>query len=110
MFSMISMRQLEMYLDRKLNHELDFILLDVRSPGEFMDGHLAGAVNIPMEELEVWAGGSLDGISYDNPVIVYCGHGSKSLMAARILDRMGYLVMAAAGGLASYRGKYYKSI
>ncbi len=103
MFSMISMKQLEVYLTRKLSRELELTLLDVRSPEEFWSGYLAGAVNIPMEELEerAWE------LSRDRPVIVYCGHGSKSLMAARVLDRMGYLVMAAAGGLASYRGRYF---
>ena len=110
MFSMISMGQLEMYLERKLEDQLDFTLLDVRSRQEFRDGHLAGAVNIPLEEAELWAGNSLVGLSYNLPVIVYCGHGSKSLIAARMLDQMGFLVLAAAGGLASYRGKYYKSI
>ncbi len=106
MFSMISMMQLETYLQRKLDQGLEFTLLDVRSSGEFMDGHLAGAVNVPMENLEeqIWE------LDHDHPIIVYCGHGSKSLIAARMLDRMGFLVMAAAGGLASYRGKYYKSI
>jgi len=100
------MRQLELYMERKMDRDLDFMLLDVRSPEEFMEGHLAGAVNIPVEELEmrIWE------FSCDQPIIVYCGHGSKSLMAARLLDRLGCPVMAAAGGLASYRGKYYKSI
>ncbi|MBR6615602.1 MAG: rhodanese-like domain-containing protein [Lachnospiraceae bacterium] len=106
MFSIISMRQLEWYLDRKRNGELDFTLLDVRSPEEFAAGHLTGAVNLPMESPE----GAWRQLDQDDPVIVYCGHGSKSLMAARMLDQMGYLVMASAGGLASYRGKYYKSI
>ena len=106
MFSMISMNRLEMYLDRKRSGELEFTLLDVRSPEEFQDGHLEGAISIPLEELEdhVWR------LTRDDPILVYCGHGSKSLMAARMLDRMGFLVMAATGGLASYRGKYYKSI
>jgi len=106
MFSMISMMQLEVYLQRKMDRGLEFTLLDVRSPEEFWSGHLTGAVNIPMESLEeqLWK------LEREYPVIVYCGHGSKSLLAARLLDRMGYLAMAAAGGLASYRGKYYKSI
>ena len=110
MFSIISMRQLEVYLEQKLDHRLDFTLLDVRSTQEFRNGHLLTAVNIPMEAEMLWAGDRLDGINEEIPVIVYCNHGSKSLMAARILDSKGYLVMAGAGGLASYRGKYYKSI
>lgn len=106
MFQMISMWRLELYLDQKKNQELEFTLLDVRSPEEFLEGHLDGAIHIPLEELEeqMWR------LNRDHPIIVYCGHGSKSLIAARMLDRMGFLVMAAAGGLASYRGKYYKSI
>ncbi len=103
MFSMISMRQLEWYLERKLNGELAFTLLDVRSPEEFAAGHLMGAVNLPMESPE----GAWRELDQDDPVIVYCGHGSKSLLAARMLDQMGYSVMAASGGLASYRGRFY---
>ena len=110
MFSIISMRQLEVYLEQKLDHELDFTLLDVRSVQEFRNGHLLTAVNVPLEEEELWTGEWLESVSVDIPVIVYCTHGSKSLMAARILESKGYLVMAGAGGLASYRGKYYKSI
>ena len=52
MFSIISMGQLEVYLDRKRSGELEFTLLDVRSPEEFQDGHLEGALNIALEELE----------------------------------------------------------
>ena len=110
MFSIISMGQLEVYLEQKLHHRLDFTLLDVRSAPEFQNGHLLTAVNVPMEDAESWAGDWLEGVSKEAPVIVYCSHGSKSLMAARILESKGYLVMAGAGGLVSYRGKYYKSI
>lgn len=101
MFSMISMKELERYLEQKQ----DMILLDVRSPEEFFAGHLSGAVNIPVEELEY----RLGELRRDHMIIVYCGHGSKSLMAARFLDRMGFWVMAAAGGLASYRGRWYEA-
>lgn len=101
MFQMISMKQLEMYLERNL----DMTLLDVREAHEFVSGHLMGAVNIPMEELE-YRGCEL---SREHPVLVYCAHGSKSLMAARFLDRMGYNVAAAAGGLTSYRGRFFVS-
>ena len=110
MFSIISMRQLEIYLEQKLERRLDFTLLDVRSAQEFANGHLLTAVNVPLDQEELWAGDRPEEIKEDVPVVVYCTHGSKSLMAARILDMKGYMVTAAAGGLASYRGKYYKSI
>lgn len=101
MFQTISMKQLETYLESRL----DFTLLDVRDRCEFAGGHLMGAVNIPLEELEIRTGE----ISRDRPVIVYCAHGSKSLMAARFLDRMGFCVAAAAGGLSYYRGRFFLS-
>lgn len=99
MFQTISMKQLETYLERGL----EFTLLDVRDRCEFAEGHLMGAVNIPMEELEIRTAE----LTRNRPVIIYCAHGSKSLMAARFLDRMGFCVAAAAGGLAYYRGRFY---
>ena len=99
MIRMISMMQLESYLTRKT----DMILLDVRSPEEYADGALRGAVNIPLEELEDRA------VELDRgrPVVTYCERGSKSLMAARLLDEMGFWAIACAGGLAGYRGRFY---
>lgn len=99
MFQMISMRQLEWHL----RNGTKMIVLDVREPEEFLRGHLKGARNIPLEELEDRAGE----LPWDCPVMVYCTHGSKSLMAGRLLDEMGFSVMAATGGLASYRGRFY---
>lgn len=99
MLQMISMRQMESYL----NGGERFTLLDVRSRGEYESGRLYGAIHIPLEELEIRMGE----LNRSLPVIVYCTHGSKSLLAARLLDQMGYRVMAAAGGLASYRGRFY---
>ena len=99
MFQMISMRQLEGILDRGGN----FTLLDVREREEYENGHLRGAVSIPLDELEARA----REIPRDRPVIIYCAYGSHSMMAARLLDRMGYRAVNTVGGLASYRGKYF---
>ena len=99
MFRMISMNQLEVYLESRM----DLVLLDVRSPEEFATGHLYGAVNIPLEILEKQG---ID-LGRERPVMVYCAHGSKSLLAARMLDSQGIPVFACAGGLASYRGRFY---
>lgn len=84
MFQTISMRQLEAMLDG----ERDFTLLDVRERKEFEEGHLEGAVNMPLLEL----GTCLSKLSREKPIIVYCAHGSQSLMAARQLSGLGYRV------------------
>lgn len=99
MFQIISMRQLEWHMANGTR----MTLLDVREPEEFERGHLKGAWNIPLEELEERAGE----LPQDRPIAVYCMHGNRSLMAGRLLDEMGFHVMAAAGGLASYRGRFY---
>ena len=99
MIRMISMIQLETYLNKRQ----DMTLLDVRSAEEFSYGALKGAINIPLEELEARVG-ELDP---HRPVAVYCGRGSKSLMAARFLDEMGFWALACVGGLAGYRGRFY---
>lgn len=68
-------------------------LLDVRTPDEFNDLHLPGAVNIPVQVL----GGSLGSIPKDKPVVVYCAVGSRSAMAAVTLARAGYDVLNLGG-------------
>lgn len=63
-------------------------LLDVRTPGEFSSGHLEGAVNIPVQELDR----RIDEIPTDHSVVVYCASGMRSANAARTLRSRGYTV------------------
>ncbi len=98
MFQMISMNQLE----GLLNGPRNFTLLDVRTHDEFARGHLSGAVNIPLDQIQ----SAPVIIPRHLPVVVYCSHGSHSLMAARDLERMGYRVIEANGGLNYYRGRH----
>lgn len=61
-------------------------LLDVRTPEEFSERHLEGAVNIPVDQVEA----RMSEIPRDRPVVVYCRSGARSMSAARILRRGGY--------------------
>lgn len=97
----ISMGQLEEYLDSGRK----FTLLDVRDSWSFQSGHLEGAVNIPLEELEERA----EELDLNQPVLIYCGHGSRSLLAARLLDSLGFDACSAMGGLSYYRGRHLVS-
>lgn len=65
------------------------LLLDVRSPEEFQSGHLEGAVNIPVQDLEARMG---EVGSKERPVVVYCHSGMRSGRAAQMLQRAGYAV------------------
>lgn len=60
--------------------------LDVRTAGEFQAGHLPGAVNMPVDQLETLAT-SLDPTK---PVVVYCATGSRSVSAVGYLESAGF--------------------
>lgn len=64
------------------------ILLDVRSPQEFNEGHLNGAINIPLYELETCCSCKLK--DKDRVIIVYCQSGVRSKKAIRILNKNGF--------------------
>lgn len=76
----------------------NIILLDVRSRKEFCEGHLLGAINIPLCELK-------NKINFLVPnkgqtIIVYCQMGGRSEKAGRMLKRMGYInIFELDGGL-----------
>lgn len=61
-------------------------LLDVRSPGEFAAGHIAGARNVPIDELPK----ALASLPRDKPVIVYCAAGVRAARAASLLGAAGF--------------------
>jgi rhodanese-related sulfurtransferase len=70
-------------------------LVDVRTPGEYGDGHIPGAINIELSALA------------DNPptpekgalIIVYCRSGSRSARAAQTLKDLGYTGVLDWGGI-----------
>lgn len=61
-------------------------LVDVRSQGEFAQGHAAGTVNIPLDELP----GRTGELDPARPVILVCAGGGRSGMAKMFLDRSGF--------------------
>lgn len=63
-------------------------LLDVRTPGEFADGHLDGALNVPVQALPAGAAE----LPKDRPVVVYCRSGRRSAAAAEMLRARGWEV------------------
>ena len=74
--------------DAKVLVQKGAVLVDVRTPEEFADGHAEGARNIPVSEITSRAGE----IPRDHPVVVYCASGARSAQAASTLARMGYSV------------------
>ncbi|MFN4231592.1 rhodanese-like domain-containing protein [Thermus sp.] len=62
------------------------VVVDVRTPQEFAEGHVPGAINLPVEAVAQWA----DTLPKDKPVYLYCRSGNRSRQAAEYLKRKGY--------------------
>ena len=80
--------------------EGNMVLLDVRTNGEFQSGHIKGALHIPVMELtarvaEIKKQG-------DREIVCYCQSGSRSLMAAARLTKLGFRSSHLEGGIAEW--------
>jgi len=64
------------------------LLLDVRTPGEFTDGHLEGALNVPVDELAAKL--STLPVGKGDKVVLYCRSGRRSAIAAKLLREAGF--------------------
>lgn len=78
------------------------VLLDVRTPQEYREGHIPGSKNAPLQSLGEGRGVPA---GKDVPLFVYCHSGARSRQAAGILTRMGYENVKNIGGMAAYTGK-----
>jgi rhodanese-related sulfurtransferase/DNA-binding transcriptional ArsR family regulator len=79
----------------------DLVVLDVRPGTEYRSGHLAGAVNIPVDELP----GRLDELPADTEIVAYC-RGAWCVMAhdaVRLLTSRGYRARRAEDGALEWR-------
>lgn len=64
------------------------LLLDVRHADEYGSGHIAGAMNIPVEQLAARHGAL--GVPRDSDIVVYCQSGRRAAKAQALLQSMGY--------------------
>ncbi len=83
------------------HREGDYLILDVRQPGEYQEAHLPGARLLPLPELP----GAYQTLDPDKPTIVHCAIGGRSRVAAQLLSGLGFKeVYNLAGGIEAYRG------
>ena len=72
------------------------VYVDVRTPEEFATGHLAGAINIPHDQMEQrWE--ELAAFE-DREMVVYCRTGRRSGIALEVLERQGFENVENGGG------------
>ena len=80
------------------------LLLDVREPDEFRDGHIPGAINIPRGLLEFKLSSDPELENRDQKVVVYCKTSGRAALAARALKEMGYLhIFSIEGGFDAWQ-------
>ena|SRR5258708_7222623 len=72
--------------------------VDVRSPSEFAAGHIPGAANIPLDELEA----RLRDISNEKPVLLICQSGKRAAMAAEFLEKCHGEIVLLDGGTKAW--------
>jgi len=78
------------------------VLLDVRTPQEYCEGHVPCSKNVPLQRIE----GVRNVAGHkDTPLFVYCYSGARSNQAASALRRMGYSDVRNIGGISSYSGR-----
>jgi len=66
--------------------ETDHMLVDVRTTSEYNRGHLPGAINIPMDQINA----RIDEISKEKPVVFVCASGNRSGSVTEALANAGY--------------------
>ena len=78
------------------------VLLDVRTPQEYREGHIPGSQNVPLQQLD-----KVEEVAEnkDTVLYVYCRSGARSRQAVSLLKHMGYSNVHNIGGIAAYSGK-----
>lgn len=81
------------------------IVIDVRSPDEYVEEHLPNAVNIPVQEMSARLDEVAKLVANDKsrPIVVYCAAGSRAAKAKAQLDAAGYSGVVNGGGLDDLR-------
>jgi len=81
----------------------DVIVLDVRSEDEFLTGHIAGSILLPVDEIEQRA---IDVLAdKDATILVICRAGNRSLTASQLLVDLGFRNVYEIGGIMSWPGE-----
>lgn len=77
------------------------LLVDVRTPDEYADGHLEGAINIPHDKVAAyWAEFGED---KSRPIVLYCRSGTRAEIAKKVLEGHGFEDVLNAGSYEDLR-------
>ena len=83
--------------------ETGYIILDVRRPDEYADGHIPNAINVPNES--IGTAEILELPNKDQLIMVYCRSGRRSKEASEKLVKLGYTNIVEFGGILDWKGE-----
>ena len=86
-------------------YSMNQLIIDVREPSEFAEGHVEGAVNIPPAELMAGAP-QLQSVPKETPIVLYCKSGSRSNVSMHILRQLGYTNLTNGINQDQVRARY----
>lgn len=86
-----------------MKEETDYIILDVRTPEEYEEKHITGAVNLPNEAIGTEEIAQLP--DKEQLILVYCRSGNRSKQASKKLADLGYTNIIEFGGIKDWTGE-----
>ncbi len=93
-------------IKKRMDHGDKFLLVDVREESEFAKDHLPGAIHLGKGVIERDIEGRVPELNTE--MVLYCGGGYRSALAADNLQKMGYTnVISMDGGIRGWREKNY---
>lgn len=86
-----------------MKKESGYIILDVRRPDEYAEGHIPGAINLPNEDIGATEIPELPDKA--QLILVYCRSGRRSKEASEKLVKLGYTNIVEFGGILDWKGE-----
>lgn len=83
--------------------EENYLVVDVRTPEEFAQGHIPGAVNLPNESIGTEPPALLP--DKNQLIMIYCRSGNRSKQASEKLVKLGYSSIVEFGGIMDWPGE-----
>ena len=103
----IGVEQVKQMLDNKQS----FRLIDVREPSEYDICKIAGAILIPLGDIEAKDTAKLNGLRPDEEIVLHCKAGVRSMKAAKALQEMGFKnLKSMRGGINEWSEKIDSSV
>lgn len=84
----------------------NYVIVDVRTPDEYKEGHIPNAINIPNETINEAVYNKLK--DKNQLILIYCRSGSRSRQAAYKMQKLGYTNLVDFGGIINWKGKIEK--